>query len=812
MTVGQWQRLEAVYQLAMDADPADRDRVVAAACAGDAELLEEVKKLLDQTADAAGFLEAPAFEQMTTSVGVMTDVAAASQTDSLLGAMAGPYRIEAEVGRGGMGTVYRAVRDDGSYMQEVALKVVKRGFDSPDLLERFRRERQILAMVSHPNIARILDGGTTSDGRPYYAMEFVAGEPLTSYCHQRKLSLDQRLCLFLDVCSAVAHAHQNLIIHRDIKPANIMVTHSGTVKLLDFGIAKIFFEDMPDVGQTIASGGPALLTPNYAAPEQVRGERVTTATDIYALGLILYELLTGKRAQQVTNSSPGELARAVCEAQPTRPEIAAATSELAIKPASALRGDLETVLLKSLQKDPARRYATVNQFAEDLERYRSGRTVTARPDSAWYRASMFVRRNKLAVVAAAVVALSLVTGFGVALWQERIAREHFAAVRSLAKSLINEINPAIMDVPGTTKARLLIVQRSVDYLDRLTASAGRDPVILQEAAEAYESVAALQGNRNKSNLGDYAGAMVSYRKALAIRDRIEQIAPSDENKRWIAMINAEASRVYPNSDEGLAMARKAVSIAASVHDYQSKYAHAYPNTLFGLSYVLTNREESEEAVKLLQHAREIFIAIKRGAAVLSLCDRYIGINYTLLGRDDDALKSYASAEAVDAPRMAKQPSPRVQMDVSYDYEGMARAYAALGRWREALPEAQKARQIRERLAAGDPNDNRTRLGLADAAETLGLVWSGLGARDKAVALLKEAVETREEIVRAAPESPEDQYELGRTYLTMGSAYRQMGQCGESAKWLAKARPIFDAQKRKLSLAALERAAKCGPAH
>jgi tetratricopeptide (TPR) repeat protein len=365
-----------------------------------------------------------------------------------------------------------------------------------------------------------------------------------------------------------------------------------------------------------------------------------------------------------------------------------------------------------------------------------------------------------------------------------------------------------MDVPGTTKARHLIVKRSVDYLDTLTASAGRDPVILMEAADAYESVAALQGNRNKSNLGDYAGAMVSYRKALAIRDRIEQISPSTENRRWIAMINAEASRVYPNSEEALAMARKAVSIAAQEHDYKSKYAHAYPNTLFGLSYVHTMREEAQEAVQLLSHAREIFTAINRGPSALSLCDRYTGMNLMLLGRYEDALKSYTRAEAVDAPRMAKQPSPRVQMDVSYDYDGMAKAYAALGRWREALPHAQKARAIREKLAAGDPNDNRTRLGLADAAETLGLVWSGLGERSKAVAALEEAVNVREEIVRAAPESPEDQYELGRTYLTAGTAYAEMKQCAESAKWLAKARPIFESQKRKLSLARLEQAAVC----
>ena len=426
MTARQWQRLEAVFQAALDAEPSQRAALVANACAGDEALRREVDRLLDQTGDAADFLEAPAMESLTTGAGLPLPPPTLA-SDPLIGQLAGPYRIEHEIGRGGMGTVYRAIRDDGTFLQEVALKVVKRGFDSADLIERIRRERQILAMVNHPHIARILDGGSAEDGRPYYAMEFVPGEPLTRHCFSRRLGLDERLQLFLDVCAAVAHAHQNLIIHRDLKPANIMVTGSGSVKLLDFGIAKIFFEDMPDVGPTIAAGGAVLLTPNYASPEQVRGERVTTATDVYALGLILYEILTGKRAQQVTNSSPGELERAVCQAQPARPSDAASSD--GVRPSSALRGDLETIVFKALQKDPARRYATVNQFAEDLERYRQGRPVTARPDGAWYRTRMFIGCHKLGVSAAALAAASLVGGIGAATWQARIARGHFDSAR-----------------------------------------------------------------------------------------------------------------------------------------------------------------------------------------------------------------------------------------------------------------------------------------------------------------------------------------------------------------------------------------------
>ncbi len=798
MTAERWRQLEDIFQEALDAAPAARTRVLDRACAGDAALREEVECLLREAEDSGDFLETPAMD-------ITLSEAAAAPPDPMLGQTAGPYRIESELGRGGMGVVYLAMRDDGTYRQQVALKVVRGGFETPELLDRFRRERQILAMVNHPNIARILDGGTTAAGRPFYALEFVEGEPLTKHCFDRKLGLAARLRLFLDTCAAVAHAHQNLIIHRDLKPANILVTPEGAVKLLDFGIAKIFLEELPDAGLTIAAGAAA-LTPNYAAPEQVRGERVTTATDIYALGLVLYETLTGLRAQEAENPSPRELERAVCETNPRRPFEAANENGV---PRANLRGDLERIVMKALRKDPARRYATVNQFAEDLERYLAGRPVIARPDSVWYRASMFVRRNKLGVAAAVLVAASLVGGIAVAAWQARVARGHFESVRSLAKSLFTEINPAILEVPGTTKARHLIVTRSVEYLDKLSAAAGNDPAILLEAAEAYEAVADIQGNRNKSNLGDYAGALASFRKALVLRDRVQRIAPTNSNLHWIGLINATAARIYPNSEESLAMARKAVTIGERIRDDGGKALQlAYPNALFGLGYVLTMREDPE-AVAAFEKAREVYVKIGRPNSA-AVCDRYLGNLMRDLGRPEDALAHYRRALAFDEPRVAKRPAPRERMDLSYDYEFLGMALGDVGRWREGLASAEKARAIRADLAKADPNDNRARLALVDSNESLSFLLAGAGMRAEALVSAETAVKGREAIARAAPDSPEDKYELARTYFTVGLANRLLGRCEAAAEWFEKARPALESQNRKFTLRRLEAAKTCAP--
>jgi serine/threonine-protein kinase len=333
-----------------------------------------------------------------------------------------------ELARGGMGVVYLAQRADGQFQQQVALKLIKRGMDSEEIHQRFLAERQILAQLNHPHIARLLDGGVSADGQPYFAIEYVDGAPITAHCAARQLSLEDRLRLFLDVGDAVRYAHQNLVVHRDLKPSNILVTADGQVKLLDFGIAKLL--DPEQRGETgLTQTGLRVMTPEYAAPEQVLGAPITTATDVYALGAVLYELLTGQRAHQLESRTPVEVERVICEVEPEAPSTRT-TGTLR----KQLRGDLDTIVLTALQKQPQRRYPTAEQLASDIGRYLGGLPVTARPDTWRYRTTKFVRRHRIGVAAATAIGLSLVAGFAGTIWQARVAAAQArAALEEAAK-------------------------------------------------------------------------------------------------------------------------------------------------------------------------------------------------------------------------------------------------------------------------------------------------------------------------------------------------------------------------------------------
>ena len=349
-----------------------------------------------------GFLESPAMQFAAALVEVV------ERRATLQGVAVGPYRVVRELARGGMGAVYLAERADGQFEQRVALKLIKRGMDSEEIHRRFLAERQILARLNHAHIARFYDGGMTAEGQPWFAMEYVDGQPLTRHCEERRLSVAERLRLFRDVCDAVRYAHQNLVVHRDLKPSNILVTSSGEVKLLDFGIAKLLESEG---AEQLTRTDLRALTPEYAAPEQVRGEPVTTATDVYALGGVLYELLTGRRACRFDRHTPAEIERVICTTDPAAPGIS---------------GDLDTIVLKALQKAPARRYPSAEALLDDLRRREQGLPVLARPDSLRYRTLKFVQRHRVAVIAAGAVLAALLIGLGATIWQARVASREAA--------------------------------------------------------------------------------------------------------------------------------------------------------------------------------------------------------------------------------------------------------------------------------------------------------------------------------------------------------------------------------------------------
>jgi serine/threonine protein kinase/TolB-like protein/Tfp pilus assembly protein PilF len=391
VTPDRWNQVKTILEAVLGQPTGERVAFLAGACGGDDALRAEVESLLASDERASRFMPTAALQDALQRL-------PEAPTRVLTGVRVGAYRIVSEIARGGMGAVYLAEREDGEYHKQVAIKLVKDGGDSESVVRRFRQERQILAELEHPNIARLLDGGRTDDGLPYFVMEHVEGMPIDAYCEAGNLSVAQRLDLFRTVCSAVGHAHAKLVVHRDLKPSNILVSSGGTPKLLDFGIAKLL---NPAPGSERTVTGARLMTPDYASPEQICGAAVTPASDIYSLGVVLYRLLAGRGPYRVTSDLPHELVRAICEEDP-RPPSAWASPTVR----KELAGDLDAIVLKALRKEPPSRYASVEELSEDIGRYREGRPVTARTGGLAYRWRRFIGRNRAATLMAAAMVAS----------------------------------------------------------------------------------------------------------------------------------------------------------------------------------------------------------------------------------------------------------------------------------------------------------------------------------------------------------------------------------------------------------------------
>jgi eukaryotic-like serine/threonine-protein kinase len=529
-----WEQVREIVDAVLELPPEERPRYLDSACP-EPSVRRYVESLVLSYEQAGSFLEQPA---------VIGDAGPfpRNEADAWVGRRIGPYQIIEELGEGGMGAVYRARRADDQYQKQVAIKLVRSGLATSFTLARFKAERQILANLDHPNITRLLDGGATEEGQPYLVMDYVQGLPLDEYCEQHQLPVTERLQLFRTVCSAVQYAHQNLVIHRDIKPSNILVTGAGSPKLLDFGIAKILNPDLATWPASRTMTMVRLLTPEYASPEQLRGASVTTASDVYSLGVVLYELLTGRRPYPLVSGSPEEVAQVVAAIEPERPSRAIIRAEevttgrlLKLAPGAAnhggegsaqklrhrLSGDLDNIVLMALRKEPQRRYTSVEQFSEDIRRHLEGHPVVARADTFRYRSSKFIKRHARAVTAAILVALSLMAGLAVAIHEAHVARvqraraeRRFNDVRELANSLMFDIHDAIKDLPGSTSARRLLVDRALRYFDSLAGEAGNDPSLQRELAAGYERVGDVQGKVGYGNVGNTSAALDSYRKHL----------------------------------------------------------------------------------------------------------------------------------------------------------------------------------------------------------------------------------------------------------------------------------------------------------
>ena len=545
MTPENWEKIKSLFNQAVDLDAAEMELFVREQNGSDPLIISEVKRLL--AAEGRSTFASP--------VANLAHLRRDDEPEDLVGSEIGIYRLEREIGRGGMGIVFEAVRETEDFSQTVALKLLKRGMDSDAMLRRFRHERQILASLEHPNIARLLDGGISPESLPFFAMEYVEGEAIDVNCQRNDLGTGERLRLFLQVCDAVSFAHSRLVVHRDLKPGNILVTPTGVVKLLDFGIAKILSDD-EITSQTVTSLG--MMTPGYASPEQIRGEIVSTASDIYSLGLVLYELLTGTAAHHFLNNSPDEMARVICEIEPPRPSSVVTDENLdngnATNPIGqrtsnngqrtrSLRGDLDTIVMKAIRKDPSRRYSSVEQFAGDIQRHLDGQPVLARPDTFKYRLEKFIARNRVPVAAAAIVLISLIVGIAATSWQtfraeqqRQISEQRFTQVRQLANNIVFKYYDEAEKLPNSTKLREMLVTDSLNYFDSLAQDTNADDALKSELALAYIRIGKVMGRAYSANLGDVAGAIQNFKKGIVLLEPLA--AKSSENKLKLDLINA----------------------------------------------------------------------------------------------------------------------------------------------------------------------------------------------------------------------------------------------------------------------------------
>ncbi|MEE8143709.1 MAG: serine/threonine-protein kinase, partial [Planctomycetota bacterium] len=567
-----WERIQELFQNALEQGPGERTHFIETACARDGELLAEVQALLDSHKAMGSFFEEAVDDSAQTLV--QEDDSASWQ-----GKVIGPYQILRKLGEGGIGAVYLGDRIDEEFRRQVAIKIVKRGMDTEDILRRFRNERQILATLDHPNIAKLFDGGTTEDGLPYFVMEYIDGVRIDEYCDAQHLSTRERLRLFSQVCSAVQFAHQNLIVHRDLKPGNILVTADGTPKLLDFGIAKLLNPDF-SLHEVAATGaGRHLMSPAYASPEQVLGEVSTTATDVYSLGVVLYELLTGHRPYRIHTRLQEEIERLICKQQPERPssviqrreELYDGHTRYEITPEaiSAVRdgrlahlqrnlsGDLDWIVMKALEKEATRRYATAAELGADLGRHLNHEPVSARPPTRSYRLKKFVVRHRGPVAAGMtfllflLAALTTITFFYFGKEQAlKSAQKRFNEVREIANRLIFDIYDEIETLPGATHAREVVVSTALQYLDSLREEAGELPELQKEVAEGYLRIGDVQGNPGNPSLLDTEGALVSYEKALTLFQELSSSHPENQ------VLQRDVATAHTKIGEVLAAARQ----------------------------------------------------------------------------------------------------------------------------------------------------------------------------------------------------------------------------------------------------------------
>lgn len=824
-----WQEIKRIFDAAVELDPSAQRTFLDTACP-DAVTRREVERML--AADYATLLDHSPLATHSFAEGA-----------HLEGRRIGRYRITGEVGRGGMGAVFAAVRDDGEFEQKVAVKVILSGLNTETIARRFRNERQILASLEHQNIARLLDGGMSDDGLPFYVMEFIEGEPIDEYCRTCDLGLHARLDLFRQVCAAVSYAHRRLIVHRDIKPSNILVTPSGEVKLLDFGIAKVVSQTNDGERGTATQLG--LMTPAYASPEQFRGEQVTTATDIYSLGVVLYRLLTGQLPYDLNGLRLDQMFRLVCDTEPPRPSQAIADNGFAgsevktrrieevsqaettrttsaINNPQLLKGDLDNIVLKALKKEPDRRYESVEQFSEDIRRYLAELPVSARPDTFSYRASKFIKRNRVAVVAASLVFFALIAGIVGTTYQARAARrereraeKRFEQVRKLANNVVFKYHDAIADLPGATATREMLVKDALEYLDNLSQDAQDNPALAQELALTYLKIGNVQGETYRANLGDSAGALVSYGKSVEI---LESLVSKDErnpallnNLRLAAQQKAYLLVRLQQWKEAETMGQKVLDIAHRLValdpgnlDHRNTLARSYQVKGDTMEFAGGDEEVIKWYRLSADEAQAALVKNPTGETIRRVMAANLQRLGTRLEYHADTLREVGRPNTEIAPLYTEAESlHRRSFELS---EGLQRefpqtevyrrfvaatsinlgtAMARIGKGEEGIPLIFRSLEILRAIAEQDPKNNEAKRDVAELWQYMAFARDAMGQSEEAVNANLESLKILEEITTNDPSNFEFLKQTHLIYNKIGDIFLKQGKLLEALAYYRK---------------------------
>ncbi len=707
MTPERWQQVKALFDDVLEREPSQQQAYLDGACGGDDELRREVTALLTALADAGSRFDTPVL-----------------QTDPLIGRQFGAYRVLRRLGSGGMGAVYLAARADDQFRRLAAIKAIRPELLDANTRRRFENERHTLAALDHPNIVRLLDGGETEDGTPYLVMDYVEGQPIDKYCAEHGLSIPERLALFRALCAAVHYAHQNLVVHRDLKPANILVTPQGVPKLLDFGIAKLLRPEYAAgaVGLTRTSAQP--MTPEFASPEQIMGRPITTATDVYSLGVLLFHLLTGKHPFEGHSKTPYELERAICETQVGRPSESAAPES-----AKLLRGDLDMIVLCAMRKEPQKRYASADHLAEDVRRYLSSEPVAARGDSLLYRVQKFVARNRAPVFGSLLAAVLLVS-LAVSDHIHRIdAERRFNDLHQFANWVIQDLDGALRE--GLTPARAKVAQKGEEYLDGLHSDARGDRAVALDAVKGYLRIAAIRGSIFVANLGDRAAAQSPARKALALAQELERAQP--DNPDYRAALSESYARVGDVTEAG----------ADAIASYRKALEFAEPKTLTEAaiwSKIAALQQDRDPAAALASY-RGCEIAAQaavdadpsnvRARQLLAFAKENAGWAGLLAGLPNDAEKQVKDAIAIYEETNGPKPNERARRNLAITYKRLADIQKRAGEYPEALANCRLALTATDTLRAADPKN--VQYSIDSAQERVLLIDLLLTAGDKAAA-------------------------------------------------------------------------------